>query len=51
MYGVSEVAANPTKIALPRLGVMSAVRGAQSQRFVRIERATDNVLPCEVETQ
>jgi acyl-CoA thioester hydrolase len=27
------------------------VRGAQSQRFVRIERAADNVLLCEAETQ
>ncbi|UOQ51955.1 acyl-CoA thioesterase [Hymenobacter cellulosivorans] len=27
------------------------VRGAQSQRFVRIERATDGVLLCEAETQ
>ena len=27
------------------------VRGAQCQRFVRIERATDGVLLCEAETQ
>jgi acyl-CoA thioester hydrolase len=27
------------------------VRGAQSQRFVRIERAADGVLLCEAETQ
>ena len=27
------------------------VRGAQSQRFVRIERAADNKLLCEAETQ
>lgn len=27
------------------------IRGAQCQRFVRIERAADNVLLCEAETQ
>ncbi|MCB2410901.1 acyl-CoA thioesterase [Hymenobacter lucidus] len=30
---------------------VGTVRGAQSQRFVRIERAADGVLLCEAETQ
>jgi acyl-CoA thioester hydrolase len=30
---------------------VEVVRGAQSQRFVRIERAADGVLLCEAETQ